>query len=262
MAKVIEKSAKTVEDALKAALEELGVNENEVNYEVIEEPSNGLFGLIGTKPAKIRVIVKETLRNEDVNEKVQDIAIKENSYESEKEINEIPESTNANDASTNNKIDSAKKFLENVLNKMNLDVEIERDITDNYCTFNLHGENLGILIGKHGQTLDSLQYLVNIVANKEDSQIRIRFIVDVENYRKRRTEILQHLANSLADRAIRMNQDVKLEPMNRHERKVIHSTLQDNNKVFTHSVGEEPHRYVVISPKKYGKTKNNKKFDK
>ena len=102
-----------------------------------------------------------------------------------------------------------------------------------------------------------MQYLVNLVANRNSDNKRTRFIIDVENYRNRRAETLQNLAKNLAERAVRMNQDVRLEPMNRHERKVIHSSLQNNNKVFTHSAGEEPYRYIIISPKRYGKRKYN-----
>ena len=137
---------------------------------------------------------------------------------------------------------------------MKLTVKIETIPIEEGYILNLCGENLGILIGKHGQTLDALQYLVNLAANRNESQ-RVRFIIDVENYRSRRAETLQNLAKNLADRAVRMNQDVRLEPMNRHERKVIHSSLQNNDKVETHSTGEEPHRYIIISPKKTGKIK-------
>ena len=149
----------------------------------------------------------------------------------------------------------AKNFLQDILNKMKINANVEVVPSESEYILNVYGDNLGILIGKHGQTLDALQYLVNLAGNRNETQ-RTRFIVDIENYRVRRIEILQNLAKNLADRAIRMNQDVRLEPMNRHERKVIHTTLQDNEEVTTHSVGEDPYRYIIISPKKYGKVKN------
>ena len=260
MAKVIEKSAKTVEDALKAALEELGVNETEVDYEVIEEPSKGLFGLIGTKPAKIRVTVKKDDKIEastnvvdklppktdkqDKIDKKQDIEKKENIVEKE----DVP-SSNAS-----KKLEVAEKFLQDIFKQMKLNVKIEVTELEERQMLNLCGDNLGILIGKHGQTLDALQYLVNLAANRNENQ-RVRFILDVENYRSRRSETLKNLSKTLAERAVRLNQDVRLEPMNRHERKVIHTSLQDNESVTTHSVGDEPNRYIVISPKRSGKSK-------
>ena len=257
MAKTIEKSAKTVEDALKAAIEELGVNENEIDYEIVEEASRGFFGF-GAKPAKIRVTVKEDGKNDEpINEVVSDVINektdmkekKENSIESISEPSEPSEQTEMQHNLDEEKIETAKRFLQDVLADMKLKVTIETIISENDYTFNIHGEDLGMLIGKHGQTLDALQYLVNLASNRNESK-RIRFIVDVENYRSRRTETLKNLAKNLADRAIKMNQEVKLEPMNRHERKVIHVSLQDNDKITTCSRGEEPFRYIVISPRK------------
>ena len=276
VAKVIEKSAKTVEDALKAALEELNVSEKDIDYEIIEEPSRGFLGLIGTKLAKIKVTVKENIQNVN-NDKynvknIENIAQKVDSTDTEEnKINDLVEEVNASNSKNldededNNysnqinekKIDTAKQFLQKVLSNMKLNVKIEGVSSEEGYIFNLYGENLGILIGKHGQTLDALQYILNLAVNQNDTQ-RTRFIIDVENYRNRRAETLQNLAKNLAERAIRMNQDVRLEPMNRHERKVIHSSLQDNYKVVTHSAGEEPYRYIIISPKKYGKSKYNK----
>lgn len=262
MAKVIEKSAKTVEDALKAALKELGVSENEVHYEVIEEASKGFLGIIGTKPAKIRVTLKENDAAEEsqnkamnsTNKSNEQIAVTEKKIGVKKETitkknEQLPANTN-----TDMIIGAAEKFLQDIFKHMNLNVKIESKELEEGQMLNLYGENLGVLIGKHGQTLDALQYLVNLAANRHQRQ-RIHFIIDVENYRGRRTETLQNLAKTLADKAVRLNQDVRLEPMNRHERKVIHTALQDNDSVSTYSVGEDPSRYIIISPKKYEKGK-------
>ena len=254
MARVIEKSAKTVDDALKAALEELGVKEVDVNYEIIEEASRGFLGIIGTKPAKIRVIVKENEEKieptpliDDTNDSPQKEEIEQEEHDVKKVVDKVPEEADTHDEK---KIVMARKFLQDIFDNMNLEVNIETIPSEDIYTFNISGQNLGILIGKHGQTLDALQYLVNLAANRNERQ-RMRFIVDVENYRNRRAETLQNLAKNLADRAIKMDQEVKLEPMNRHERRVIHASLQDNDKVTTYSKGEEPHRYIVISPKRY-----------
>lgn len=140
---------------------------------------------------------------------------------------------------------AAKLFLENVFQSMGLSVNMEKRIVDGAVTFNLHGDDLGILIGKHGQTLDSLQYLTNLVANKA-SQERTRFVIDIENYRQRRVETLMVLAKKLASQVKRTREKVVLEPMTPHERKIIHMALQDDRRVTTNSEGEEPHRYVVI----------------
>ena len=213
MARVIEKSAKTVDDALKAALEELGVKEVDVNYEIIEEASRGFLGIIGTKPAKIRVIVKENEEKmesapliDDTNDSPQKEEI-EQEHAVEKAIDKVPEEADTYDEQ---KIVMARKFLQDILDNMNLEVNIETIPSEDIYTFNISGQNLGILIGKHGQTLDALQYLVNLAANRNERQ-RMRFIVDVENYRNRRAETLQNLAKNLADRAIKMDQEVKLE---------------------------------------------------
>ena len=256
MAKVIEKSAKTVEDALKAAIQELGVNENEVDYEIVEKASRGIFGF-GAKPAKIRVTIKENIKS-DIETKPLDTSKKDYDNGISKKIEDIPVETQdkISDNIVDSRIEIAKKFLQDVFYNMKLDVKIEAVPWEEGYILNLRGENLGILIGKHGQTLDALQYLVNLAANRNENQ-RVRFVVDVENYRSRRAETLQNLAVNLADRAVRMNQDVKLEPMNRHERKVIHTALQNNDKITTHSTGEEPYRYIIISPKKYSKPKIN-----
>lgn len=142
-------------------------------------------------------------------------------------------------------VDVAKKFLEGIFKSMDLQVTMERRIADGTVVFDLHGEDLGILIGKHGQTLDSLQYLTNLVANK-DSHERTRFAIDIENYRQRRVETLIVLAKKLASQVKRTSEKVVLEPMTPHERKIIHMALQDDRRVTTNSEGEEPHRYVVI----------------
>ena len=146
-------------------------------------------------------------------------------------------------------IERAKEFLSEVLEKMKLDVEIEGRAAEEGYVLSITGDKLGILIGKHGQTLDALQYIVNLAANRQQNQ-RIHFVIDVEGYREKRTESLKKLAKSLSERAIKMRKDVRLEPMSRYERKIIHLTLQDNPKVTTQSTGTEPYRYVIITPKK------------
>ena len=148
-------------------------------------------------------------------------------------------------------VDAAKEFLQKIFNAMRIEVVMEKFINKNegVVTFKLHGSDMGILIGKHGQTLDSLQYLTNLVANKNSAE-RIRIVIDIEDYRERRVETLNRLAQRLADKVKRTGERVVLEPMNPHERKIIHVALQNDRRITTLSEGEEPYRRVVIELKK------------
>lgn len=259
MAKVIEMTGKTVEDALNAALENLGVAAENVDYEILENPSKGFFGF-GAKPAKIKVTLKEI--EAEIPQPIEIPATK-----IEEKIEPVLEETKI-DAVTETQIETAtveeskthfdkksvilaaKKFLLEVFDAMKIEVEVNEIEKESEVVLDLVGKDIGVLIGKHGQTLDSLQYLTNLAANIHDSEERIYFVLDVENYRSRRATALKKLAKSVADRAVRTHQDVKLEPMSRSERKVIHTALQENVKVETHSAGEDPYRYIIISPKK------------
>ncbi len=148
--------------------------------------------------------------------------------------------------------DKVKSFLNDVLAAMNLEVivNITYDEAEKNMDINLVGDDMGMLIGKRGQTLDSLQYLVSLVANKEtDDYIRVK--VDTENYRERRKATLENLAKNMAHKVKRIRRSVSLEPMNPYERRIIHSALQDDKYVTTHSEGDEPYRRVVITPKKH-----------
>lgn len=251
---VIEKSGKNVEEAFQAALSELGVTAADVDMEILENPSKGFFGF-GAKPARVRVTLKEKFTEkieiekpvenppENIVEKPAETVEVENTEEIE--VDGVAKEFNRAEV-----IDNAKKLLTDVFTAMKVDAQINVFEDETEIIFDLTGKNLGVLIGKHGQTLDALQYLVNLSANKYDSEQKLHFILDVENYRKRRTETLQNLAKGVAQQVWRNKKEIKLEPMNRHERRVIHTTLQDNKKVETHSVGEEPHRCIVVSPKK------------
>ena len=268
MATMIEKTGKSVEEALQEALAELKVNAEDVEVEVLESPSKGFFGF-GAKPARIKVALKE--KNSDA-EKISEVAEDKNLPEekvseveekisvAEEKVSEVEEEK----ISADNEVEEvaektfdkaeiiakAKKFLTEVFAEMKVEAEISVEETGTTVVLDLSGKNLGILIGKHGQTLDALQYLTNLAANRNDSENKVHFILDIENYRERREETLQKLAKSVADRAFRMRQDVRLEPMNRHERRIIHTALQNNDKIETRSVGEEPYRYIIVSPKR------------
>ena len=145
--------------------------------------------------------------------------------------------------------DIARKFLEDVFNAMNMTVSISIETTEEEMNISLSGDEMGVLIGKRGQTLDSLQYLVSLVINKETEKY-LRVKVDTENYRERRKETLENLAKNIAYKVTRTRRAVSLEPMNPYERRIIHSALQDNKFVTTKSEGEEPYRHVVVILKK------------
>ena len=146
-------------------------------------------------------------------------------------------------------LEKGQEFLKKIFKSMHKDIQIECIEEDINYKFNLIGDDLGVLIGKHGQTLDSLQYLTNLVANKTSNE-RVRVIIDVEDYRDRRIETLTRLANRLADKVKRTGERVALEPMNPHERKIIHMALQGDRRVTTLSEGDDPYRHVVIELKK------------
>jgi spoIIIJ-associated protein len=202
----IRKSAKSVEDAIAAALKELGATREEVSITVIEEGSKGFLGMFDGKDAV--VLVKKN-------------------FNPEKE---------------------AEGFLREVFLSMGLIVKIKTELKDKHLLVELTGDDMGILIGKRGQTLDALQYLVNLVVNKK-SPYYISVMLDTENYRQRRKETLESLAFNLAKKVKHTKRNVVLEPMNPYERRIIHSALQNDRFVTTYSEGEEPYRNVVITLK-------------
>ena len=148
-------------------------------------------------------------------------------------------------------VDNVKIFLSEVFAAMNIEVvvNVEYDEKERNLNIDLTGEDMGMLIGKRGQTLDSLQYLVSLVVNK-DTQEYVRVKVDTENYRERRKATLENLAKNMSHKVKRIRRSVSLEPMNPYERRIIHAALQDDKYVTTHSEGDEPYRRVVITPKK------------
>ena len=260
MATVIEKTGKTVEEAIQAAVDELGVSEDKLNVEVLELPAKRLFGWLGETPAKIRATLKdvaepvaETVEEKTVAETVEAETAVEKAAPVEEVIEPILEPSPADDNAKAEAVEKAKNFLGDVFKTMNLTIEIAVTENEDGYIFDLSGKGIGILIGRHGQALDSLQYLLNLAVNRHDAAEKFHFTLDVEGYRARRTETLEKLAKTTAERAIKSRKDVRLEPMNRHERKIIHLALQDNNRVETHSAGTEPYRYVIVTPTKRNK---------
>ncbi len=205
-----EYTGKTVNDAITNAIIELETTSDKIEYDIISEGSKGVFG-IGSKPAKIKVWFKE---------------------EPKKSIEEV-----------------VNEFLEKIFNAMDIQAEVSVLVNGDNVNIELTGNDMGILIGKRGQTLDSLQYLVNLVVNKySDSYMKVK--VDTENYRERRKATLENLAKNIAFKVKRTKRPVSIEPMNPFERRIIHSALQNDRYVTTKSEGDEPYRHVVVLLKK------------
>lgn len=268
-------SAKTVDDAITEALIQLGVTSDRLEYEVIEKGSAGFLG-IGMKQAVIEARRKPEPKEEKVEEPVveepvrvepkkveavqpQKAAAEKKADEPQKAAfekavekeakEEVKKETKLVEVQPQT-IEAVEDFLKNTMKAMDMEVELKTEIDqDGALCIDMSGEHMGILIGKRGQTLDSLQYLANRVANKhQEGYVRVK--LDTENYRARREETLRHLAKNIAHKVKRNRRPVALEPMNPYERRIIHSALQSDPYVMTHSEGEEPFRKVVITLKK------------
>ncbi|MCI6533672.1 MAG: protein jag [Lachnospiraceae bacterium] len=263
-------SAKNLDDAITEALIQLGVTSDQLDYEVIEKGSAGFLG-IGMKQAVIKarkkVVVEEKKEIEEVEipkeEPVKEYPKKEpkkkniskdRKEKKEKHDEPVKESSAAERKEVElakiepQTIEACEKFIYDVLNAMDMkDVKVTSTVDEEGAlSIDMEGSNMGILIGKRGQTLDSLQYLTNRVANKmQDGYVRVK--LDTEDYRRRRKETLENLAKNIASKVKRTRRTVSLEPMNPYERRIIHSALQSDPAVSTHSEGEEPYRRVVVT---------------
>ena len=287
----IEISGKTVDDALTEALVKLETTSDNIEYEVIEKGSNGLFGIFNSKPTKIKARVKAGVSSVDdefskleakekksiddtIKSEIKAESKKEVVKETEKAVKEetAPKADNSKVSATqavnaseedleekannneprpvlsNEEIESRiRTFLGDMFSAMDIPVEVKItfDTEEECVNVELIGENMGLLIGKRGQTLDSIQYLTSLVLNKgKEKYVRIK--VDTENYRQRRKDTLESLAKNIAYKVKRSRRSVALEPMNPYERRIIHSALQGDKFVSTKSEGEEPFRHVVV----------------
>lgn len=205
----VEATGKTVEEAVENGLQELGCKREDVEVKILEAPYKGLLGLIGSKDAKVQL----TKLNKDNTE------------------------------------EETRLFLTDLFQAMNLEVEIDIQVDEDVMKIDLAGPNMGVVIGKRGQTLDAVQYLTSLVANKNREKY-IKVFMDTENYREKREQTLVRLANKMAKTVKVTRKTMVLEPMNPYERRIIHATLQSDPRVQTYSEGEEPYRKVAISLKK------------
>ena len=263
-------SAKTLDDAITEALVQLGVTSDRLDYIVVEKGSEGFLG-IGRKQAvikarrkreekpveetveesKVETPVKEEVKPEKKTEKKpakEHSHTKKNVREEKPEVKSEPKKEVELAKVEPQTIETCEKFIYDVMNAMGMDDVKVTSVVDEEgaLSINMEGSNKGILIGKRGQTLDSLQYLTNRVANKmQDGYVRVK--LDTEDYRRRRKETLENLAKNIASKVKRTRKTVSLEPMNPYERRIIHSALQSDPAVSTHSEGEEPYRRVVVT---------------
>lgn len=260
----IEVSGKTVDEALTNALVKLETTSDKVEYEVVSKGSNGFLG-IGAKPAVIRArrkqesaepaaesIIKNTIKTQSPVKKEE----KQTAPEKKEEVKSPAQETKVQEVKPESKTEvmsdeeierRIRTFLADMFKAMDMEVEVKINFNkkDECVDVELLGNNMGVLIGKRGQTLDSIQYLISLVVNKgKEKYVRIK--VDTENYRNRRKETLENLAKNIAYKVKRSKHPVSLEPMNPYERRIIHAALQNDKYVSTRSEGEEPFRHVVI----------------
>lgn len=236
----IEVTAKTYDEAVTNALVELGTTSDQVEIEIIEKGSAGFLGF-GSKPAKIRV--RKKVEEKEI--------VTEEKIKPESSDTCAPKTERKKVTSDKSVDDYIKEFLSSVFDAMNLEVEIivNTDEETHVVDVELKGPEMGVLIGKRGQTLDALQLIANNVVHK-NFEVYYKVKVDTENYRVRRKETLENLARNIAYKVKRTKRPVSLEPMNPFERRVIHSALQNDKYVTTHSEGEDPYRHVVVTLKK------------
>ena len=208
MKRILEIKSKNQEDAIKIALEQLNVNESDLEIEVLEQPTKGFLGLIGSKEGTYKFTVKET------------------------------------------EIDIAKSFVENILKNSNVEAIVKVKQDNNVIKVNIEGDCAACLIGRRGETLDSIQFLTGLALNKINKESDFRVLVDIENYRSKREDSLVRYANKMAREVAKTKKTKKLDYMNPYERRIVHSALQNDKYVTTYSEGTDPYRRLVIEYKR------------
>lgn len=273
--RVVETVGRTIDEAVRDALKQLGVGRDDVEIEIVEEGSKGLFGLLGGRRARVRVQLKPGVEPGFM---VDDIEFEQ---EGALEPQLAPDLTDfgtvldragqsgesdpiedvrhervptrklsaADERVIEQKLEEARQFVAGIVERLGVEAAFEtRRDEDGIVHVHIVGDELGLIIGRRGQTLDALQFLVNQAANK-DGGPRARIVLDAGGYRARRAEALEALAGRMADKAVRQGRKVALDPMNAFERRIVHMSLADDDAVETYSEGEDPHRRIIIAPK-------------
>ena len=262
-------SAKTIDEAVEKALLELKATRDEVDIEVIEEPSGGFLGLIGGKDAIVKVkkkmdhkdIVESILKDEEIQsvrtvleEKAQEEAASIEEDEAEAPSDKADEGEAASEEALDfDYLDDEameemiREYIDRIMGAMELAYTLSVDFRENEIDVSIDGkkEETGIVIGKHGSTLNGIQIVLSAMVNQRSEEFR-RVIVDCSGYRKKREQVLKRIAGKTANKVLKTNKSIKLEPMNAQERRIIHACLANVDGIRTRSEGKDPHRRVVI----------------
>ncbi len=245
------KEAPTVEEAVDAALEDLGVQQDAVQYEVLDEPGRKVFGLGSEKPARVRVWIRpEALTEiEEARRVARDVVDVEEPDEEAAPAFAAEPAEQFSDEDLDKVADAAVETLKRILDAFGIAAEIEEyEGDEREIILDIVGGDVAVLIGRHGRSLEALQVLVSAITNKRLG-FRYPVIVDVEGYRHRRRQKLEEMAGRTADRVARQGTPIRLRPMNAYERRIIHVALRNDRRVSTSSEGEDPFRAVVVMPK-------------
>lgn len=218
MSKIIVSEGKTTSEAIEKGLKELNLHRDQVEIRVLEQEKRSFFDILAPRVVKVELTVKEKTQ-------------KEEKILTEEDLEETK----------NNLEKFIKEFLKNLGKEYKYDINIEK----NEINVKIDGGNSGTLIGYRGETLNALQHILSLIANKHTSA-KVRVLLNVDGYKEKREKTLEELALKVSKTVIRTNKSITLEPMNAYERKIIHSKLQDMTDIRTHSIGEEPHRRIVI----------------
>ncbi|MBF0495116.1 MAG: KH domain-containing protein [Deltaproteobacteria bacterium] len=244
--------AGSVEEAIKLASKRFQIAEDKLQYEVISKGSTGIFGLVGVRKAKIKVRIKDEIcRCEEPRKTLAPVVVSADEPTPPPPAEpDKPESKTGEEAAP-----VAKTILINILSHFQIENEVSAEGSGSQVHLSIHGSKIGILIGRKGQTLDALQYIVNKIINKTFSE-KVKVTIDTEEYRKRRDRTLTDLALKMSDKAKRIGKPVTISPMNAHDRRIIHLTLQNIQGVRTKSKGEGLMKKIVIIPQKLSSDKS------
>ena len=235
MKQSLEIKSKNIDDAISKALGQFSVSREDIEVEVIKEPTKGFLGLIGSKDGIYKITVKqkeEVTKELDINEVEINTDIK---IETKQDLTDI---------------DVAKGFISNIMNNLNIDADVDVRQEKNVIKVNITGKDAACLIGRRGETLDSIQFLAGLALNKANKDSHCKILVDIENYRSKREDSLIRYANKVAREVAKTRKTKKLDYMNPYERRIIHSTLQNDKFVKTYSEGVDPYRRLVIEYKR------------
>ena len=240
----VEAVGKTREEAVEKALKELGAKLEDVTIDVEEQKSKGLFGFLAKKEVRVRVTLKET---EKASDDLEDFSFASKGFSLDEDTREDIKVSKETEIDENSK-ETAKKFLEDIFSTLAIDAIIDISEKDGCLCISVEGDDASRLIGRRGESLDSLQMLLGLAVNRDRDKY-VKVLLDIENYRAKREESLIKYANKMARQAAKQRRVIKLEPMNPYERRIIHSALQSDRYVKTYSEGKDPYRKIVIEPK-------------